>query len=1055
MRFLRILSLLFLSLSISFGAVDKGVVKFKKGKAFISRGMQNLPANLGTILKAGDIIDVAKNSQVSIELNGTGLLKISERTRFQIPRAEEAKEKTSKVTLFFGGLWVKAQKLLKGESFEIKTPTATAGVRGTEFGTGFEPSSDEAMEQLASMESDDAGFEAIDGSTEVDVSEGEVEAVDDSGNSFAVTAGFSFAGSSGGAQVRFDPVKVAQRQVRADATPEDNSEGAKRKAARAQAAAQEKLQAARKRAANQAARRAAEAKRKAAQQQRRKEKAAAAKRAAEARKKAAEAKKKAEAERKKKEAEAKKKAAEAKKKAEAEAKKKAAEAKKKADEARKKKAEARRKAAESAKKRAAAKEAAEKRKAEAQAKKRAEAVAKAKAAQEAKAKAAAAKEAAAKARAEANAKARAEAAAAKEAAAKEAAAKEAAAKEAAAKEAAAKEAAAQEAAAKEAATQEAAAKEAAAKEAAAQEAAAKEAATQEAAAKEAAAKEAATQEAASAEAEQKPAATQEETPQEQAAATEEAAAQETAATEEQQAQEQAIDIFELQQQNIAIAVEEIGGIINRIQAIKAQSAEVGGQIDSVLNDSSLSAQQKLEQIDNLNQLNAQLNQELQSNLASLDSAQGQEQLQAFISGNEELSGAINDALSTQLGAISADSKINELERQVVDSQILNLTSKASLTPEEEALLQELITQKEALLQQDQQNQDQLNNIGSQNEDLQQQAEEQAEALRQTQIAETLETIEVDLAQKRNQLQNLQSQATEIRQNSSLSFNDKASQLQQIQGIISQIAQEVEADAQQFADLNPSDEQIEQLTGSITTVSDLANTVASLTNTDNLDNPEAEAELQRQTLISAINTAKANIETRQQRAAEIVASSRAEQRALNEEEKALFAQIQEAVRIEKEKAAVARQRLIDDNLLTEGDATFSSIESTISLINDLELAINQLITVGVEIDFESLFNQPAPAAQAKNRVVLPIKFRNKHYDISIDRRDITNHKRVMQIIEKELQIQLNEQHHQDELYRLEQLKRLQDEKVRQKREGDLQPATATRDGNGLLLPIIIR
>jgi len=1036
MRFLRTLSLLFLSLSISFGAIDKGVVKFKKGKAFISRGMQNLPANLGTILKAGDIIDVAKNSQVSIELNGTGLLKISERTRFQIPRAEEAKEKTSKVTLFFGGLWVKAQKLLKGESFEIKTPTATAGVRGTEFGTGFEPSSDEAMEQLASMESDDAVFEAINGSTEVDVSEGEVEAVDDSGNSFAVTAGFSFAGSSGGAQVKFDPVKVAQRQVRADATPEDNSEGAKRKAARAQAAAQEKLQAARKRAANQAARRAAEAKRKAAQEQRRKEKAEAAKKAAEARKKAAEAKKKAEAQRKKKEAEAKKKAAEAKKKAEAEAKKKAAEE-------RKKKAEARKKAAESAKKRAAAKEAAEKRKAEAQAKKRAEAVAKAKAAQEAKAKAAAAKEAAAKARAETNAKARAEAAAAKEAAAKEAAtkeaaAKEAAAKEAAAKEAAAKEAAAKEAAAKEAATQEAAAKEAAAKEAAAQEAAAKEAATQEAAAKEAAAKEAATQEAASAEAEQKP-----------------AAAQETAATEELQAQEQAIDIFELQQQNIAIAVEEIGGIINRIQAIKAQSAEVGGQIDSVLNDSSLSAQQKLEQIDNLNQLNAQLNQELQSNLASLDSAQGQEQLQAFISGNEELSGAINDALSTQLGAISADSKINELERQVVDSQILNLTSKASLTPEEEALLQELITQKEALLQQDQQNQDQLNNIGSQNEDLQQQAEEQAEALRQTQIAETLETIEVDLAQKRNQLQNLQSQATEIRQNSSLSFNDKASQLQQIQGIISQIAQEVEADAQQFANLNPSDEQIEQLTGSITTVSDLANTAASLTNTDNLDNPEAEAELQRQTLISAINTAKANIETRQQRAAEIAASSRAEQRALNEEEKALFAQIQEAVRIEKEKAAVARQRLIDDNLLTEGDATFSTIESTISLINDLELAINQLITVGVEIDFESLFNQPAPAAQAKNRVVLPIKFRNKRYDISIDRRDITNHKRVMQIIEKELQIQLNEQDHQDELYRLQQLKRLQDEKVRQKREGDLQPATATRDGNGLLLPIIIR
>ena len=83
------------------------------------------------------------------------------------------------------------KKLAKGESFEIKTPTATAGVRGTEFGTDFEPANDASFDALDSMSGDfdSSAFESVEGETGVDVSEGEVEAIDDSGNSFAVTPG--------------------------------------------------------------------------------------------------------------------------------------------------------------------------------------------------------------------------------------------------------------------------------------------------------------------------------------------------------------------------------------------------------------------------------------------------------------------------------------------------------------------------------------------------------------------------------------------------------------------------------------------------------------------------------------------------------------------------------------------------------------------------------------------------------------------------------------------------------------------------------------------------
>ena len=216
----------------SSASVNKGTIKFIEGKADVLRGIQRINAKLGQVLNAGDIINVRENSQVSIELQDTGLLKISARTKFQIPKTEKTSTKTSKITLFFGGLWVKAKKLAKGESFEIKTPTATAGVRGTEFGTDFEPADDTSYQALDSMSGDfdSNAFESAEGETGVDVSEGEVEAMDDSGNTFAVTPGFSFSAAPDGARVEYNPVKVQQRQNKADSTPDDNSAAAKAKA---------------------------------------------------------------------------------------------------------------------------------------------------------------------------------------------------------------------------------------------------------------------------------------------------------------------------------------------------------------------------------------------------------------------------------------------------------------------------------------------------------------------------------------------------------------------------------------------------------------------------------------------------------------------------------------------------------------------------------------------------------------------------------------------------------------------------------------------------------
>ena len=336
--------LAFMTLTFSpCAATQKGSVKYIQGKADILRGIQRITAKVGSGLNAGDILNVRENSQASIELKGTGLLKISARTKFQIPKTEESSERTSNITLFFGSIWIKAKKLIQGDSLEIKTPTATAGVRGTEFGTDFQPTDNSGYELLENMTDnfDSSLYASVQGETEVDVSEGEVEAMDESGNTFAVTPGFSFSAAPSGSRVEYNPVKVQERQNRADATPDDNSAEAKAKAQRAEKAAQSKIEAAKKRAADLAARKAAEAKRKASEEKKRRE----------ARKREAERKKKAEEARKKREAEAKKKAEEARKKREAEAKKKAEEARKKREaEAKKKTEEARRKREAEAKK---------------------------------------------------------------------------------------------------------------------------------------------------------------------------------------------------------------------------------------------------------------------------------------------------------------------------------------------------------------------------------------------------------------------------------------------------------------------------------------------------------------------------------------------------------------------------------------------------------------------------------------------------------------------------------------------------------------------------------
>ena len=99
-----------------------------KGRAFVVRGMKTFPASEGMKLAAKDIVASEDGSIVTIYIMGSGELKITEKSKFEIP--ERFAEQSPSEPGLADQAGQEFKKILQGESFEIKTPTATCGVRG-------------------------------------------------------------------------------------------------------------------------------------------------------------------------------------------------------------------------------------------------------------------------------------------------------------------------------------------------------------------------------------------------------------------------------------------------------------------------------------------------------------------------------------------------------------------------------------------------------------------------------------------------------------------------------------------------------------------------------------------------------------------------------------------------------------------------------------------------------------------------------------------------------------------------------------------------------------
>jgi hypothetical protein len=114
----------------------KGFVLMQVGDVKIQKsGLQPLALTMKDPVSAGDVIITGPASYATIQFGDKGLVKILEKTTIKMLNLFG--NNSGELFLENGQVLSKFEKLQKGDKFSVKTRTAVASVRGTEFSTGY------------------------------------------------------------------------------------------------------------------------------------------------------------------------------------------------------------------------------------------------------------------------------------------------------------------------------------------------------------------------------------------------------------------------------------------------------------------------------------------------------------------------------------------------------------------------------------------------------------------------------------------------------------------------------------------------------------------------------------------------------------------------------------------------------------------------------------------------------------------------------------------------------------------------------------------------------
>ncbi|MFH1983283.1 MAG: FecR domain-containing protein [Pseudomonadota bacterium] len=117
---------------------DAALVNYLKGNASVARvKAAPTPLSVGDRLVSGDRVITGTGARIELRLPDGSFLRFDERTTFEVVAAaadQAAKTRDVSVNVIAGKTWAKVARLFgRSGRFELSTPTAVAGVRGTTY----------------------------------------------------------------------------------------------------------------------------------------------------------------------------------------------------------------------------------------------------------------------------------------------------------------------------------------------------------------------------------------------------------------------------------------------------------------------------------------------------------------------------------------------------------------------------------------------------------------------------------------------------------------------------------------------------------------------------------------------------------------------------------------------------------------------------------------------------------------------------------------------------------------------------------------------------------
>jgi len=138
---------LLLSIARVAAAEDVGWVAALEGTVEVQRGGAWGPLAQGDVVQLGDHVRTAVASRAKLLFRDDSVMTLAERSELVVDEQVAGAAPTSSFTLLLGKVRaiVNDRYSAKGAEFEVKSPTAIAGVRGTSFIAGYDQGRDETQ----------------------------------------------------------------------------------------------------------------------------------------------------------------------------------------------------------------------------------------------------------------------------------------------------------------------------------------------------------------------------------------------------------------------------------------------------------------------------------------------------------------------------------------------------------------------------------------------------------------------------------------------------------------------------------------------------------------------------------------------------------------------------------------------------------------------------------------------------------------------------------------------------------------------------------------------